>query len=78
MSSTTELKSELESLWNEFTAADAQYRENGVKKYAVESRNALGKLKKLITPYKKASVQECKDSGKKESGKKRSVSGSAK
>jgi hypothetical protein len=64
MSSSAEIKSQLESLWNTFVENDTRYREKGVKRAATVSRNALNEMKKLITPYKKASVQECKEAAK--------------
>lgn len=54
--STTEIYAELSKLWAEFDAAH-----NGTKKRnRADARKALGEMKKLITPYRQASVEEAK------------------
>ncbi len=51
-----ELFVELKALWEQFDVAH-----NGTKKKnAMEARKALGAIKKLVTPYNKASVEESK------------------
>jgi len=51
---TASIYAELSKLWNEFDAAH-----NGTKKKnAAEARKALGEIKKLVTPYRQASVEE--------------------
>ena len=51
-----ELYLEMKSLWDKFDAAH-----NGtLKKNATEARKHIGDLKKLVTDYRKASVDEAK------------------
>ena len=53
-----EIYTELSTLWSAFDAAH-----NGTKKKnAGEARKALGAIKKLVTSYNKASVEEGKSS----------------
>ena len=54
--STIEIYAELSKLWAEFDAAH-----NGTKKRnRADARKALGEIKKLVTPYRQASVEETK------------------
>jgi len=49
-----DIYAQLSKLWSEFDAAH-----NGTKKKnAAEAREALGEIKKLVTPYRAASVAE--------------------
>lgn len=48
--------SDIETLWNTFSTAHASTK----KKDGAVARKALSELKKLVTPYKKASVEEAK------------------
>lgn len=43
----------------------AKFVEKGNKSAEADTRTALGEIKKLITPYRKASVEECKNLKKK-------------
>jgi hypothetical protein len=53
-----ELYEQITNLFNEFTVGhNSKY-----KKGAGDARKALGAIKKLITPYNKASVSEGKES----------------
>lgn len=54
MESTSEIYAQLSKLWSEFETAH-----NGTKKKnAAEARKALGEIKKLVTPYRAASVED--------------------
>lgn len=52
-----ELFQELEKLWESFAEEHAKT----TKKSDQQARKALGEIKKLITPYRKASVDEAKN-----------------
>jgi len=54
MSDTNSLYSEIKDLWDEFEAEHEKASNN--KAAARRARSALNNLKKLVTPYKKASV----------------------
>jgi hypothetical protein len=53
-----ELYEQITNLFNEFTVG----HNSKFKKGAGDARKALGAIKKLITPYNKASVSESKES----------------
>lgn len=53
-----ELYQQITNLFNEFTVG----HNSKFKKGAGDARKALGAIKKLITPYNKASVSEAKES----------------
>jgi hypothetical protein len=53
-----ELYQQITNLFNEFTVG----HNSKFKKGAGDARKALGAIKKLITPYNKASVSESKES----------------
>jgi len=57
MSDTNSLYTELKDLWDEF---EANHTKAGNKAAARRARAALNGFKKLVTPYKKASVEESK------------------
>ena len=57
---TTELYEELTALWADFESNHAVYVEKGNKAAAGRARKAIGEIKKLVTPFKKASVEEGK------------------
>ena len=51
-----EIYEQLKALWEQFDAAH-----NGTKKRNLaDARKALGEIKKLVTPYRSASVNESK------------------
>lgn len=51
-----EIYNELKALWEQFDAAH-----NGTKKRNLaDARKAIGEIKKLVTPYRTASVNESK------------------
>ena len=54
--SASEIFTELTVQWNEFVAAHTGTK----KKNAAEARKALGEIKKLVTPYRAASVEAVK------------------
>lgn len=57
MATKAEIFTELEKNWNDFVSAH-----NGTKKKNLaDARKALGELKKLVTPYRAASVAEAKN-----------------
>jgi hypothetical protein len=53
-----ELYEQIAELFNQFTAG----HNSKFKKGAGDARKALGAIKKLVTPYNKASVSEGKES----------------
>jgi hypothetical protein len=56
MSAKQELYEQITTLFNQFTEG----HNSKFKKGAGDARKALGAIKKLITPYNKASVEEAK------------------
>ena len=55
-----EIKNEMETLWKDFSENHAIYEEKGNKAAAARSRKAINELKKHVTGYKKASVEQIK------------------
>lgn len=55
-----ELFSQLEAQWAIVTERHAKFLEKGNKAAEADVRKALGEIKKLITPYRQASVEETK------------------
>ena len=53
-----EIKNEMETLWKDFSENHAIYEEKGNK--AAAARKAINELKKHVTGYKKASVEQIK------------------
>ena len=53
----------METLWKDFSENHAIYEEKGNKAAAARARKAINELKKHVTGYKKASVEQIK-SGK--------------
>ena len=49
---------EMRSLWATFDENELVYAEKGTAAAAKRARMALGDLKKLVTPYRKALVEE--------------------
>ena len=60
--STTELFTQMETLWTEFNDNHSKFNEKGNKAAATRARKAIGEIKKLVTDYRKASVIESKRS----------------
>jgi len=55
-----EIKAALETLWTEFSENHAIYEEKGNKAAAARARKAINEMKKHVTAYKKASVEQVK------------------
>ena len=51
---------EMEALWNDFAANHTAYANKGNKAAAGRARKAINSLKKLITGYKQANVEQVK------------------
>ena len=60
MSSTSELYSEIKSLFDEFEENHSVFSEKGTKAAGGRARKAIGEIKKLVTAYRQASVTESK------------------
>ena len=58
--STVDLYSSLDNLWETFQENHRKHNEKGNKAAAQRARISLGEIKKLVTDYRKASVEECK------------------
>ena len=58
--STVDLYSTLDALWENFQENHRKHNEKGNKAAAQRARKNLGEIKKLVTDYRKASVEECK------------------
>ena len=58
--STKEIAAQIAEQIEIFTAEHATFAEKGTKTAAARARKAIGEIKKLATPYRKASVEECK------------------
>ncbi len=58
--STVDLYSSLDNLWETFQENHRKFNEKGNKAAAQRARKSLGEIKKLVTDYRKASVDECK------------------
>lgn len=54
---TQEIYEQLKTLWEQFDEA----HNGNKKKNKAEARKALGEIKKLVTPYRSASVEEGKE-----------------
>ena len=50
---------DLTELWATFEENHAKFLETGNKSAAARARKALGEIKKHVTGYRKASVDEC-------------------
>jgi len=60
MSELNDFYARLEEQWIIVESRHAQFDEKGNKKAEADVRKALGEMKKLITPYRKASVEATK------------------
>jgi hypothetical protein len=58
--STDNLYGELSNLWETFQENHSKFVETGNKAAGARARKALNGIKKLVTPYKKQSVIDCK------------------
>jgi len=60
MSELNDFYAQLEEQWIIVESRHAKFLEKGNKKAEADVRKALGEMKKLITPYRKASVESTK------------------
>ena len=60
MANTNELYETLNNLWEEFQTNHRTFTEKGNKAAGGRARKAVGEVKKLVTDYRKASVNESK------------------
>lgn len=51
---------QMKELWNEFETNHTTFHEKGTKAAATRARKYIGEIKKIITEYRKASVEESK------------------
>ena len=57
---TLELFDQMKTLWTEFEDNHLKFTENGNKAAATRARKSIGDIKKLVTEYRKESVNESK------------------
>ena len=55
-----DIKSDLDALWTDFTENHQIYADKGNKAAAARARKAIQEIKKQVTDYKKASVEQVK------------------
>jgi len=55
-----EMYTELKTQWETVVERHEKFVTKGNKSAEADTRKALGEMKKLITPYRKASVDACK------------------
>jgi len=60
MATSKELYNQLSELWDEFESNHKVNAEKGNKAAGGRARKAIGEIKKLVTEYRKASVEESK------------------
>ena len=60
MASSNELYEQIEAAFNEFQDNHSKCQEKGNKAAGARARKALGEIKKMVTDYRKASVDEAK------------------
>tara|TARA_Y100000296_G_C5130728_1_gene235404 strand:+ start:294 stop:476 length:183 start_codon:yes stop_codon:yes gene_type:complete len=58
MTKTNELYETMNTLWEEFSENHRTFAERGNKASGKRARKAVGEVKKLVTTYRKASVDE--------------------
>lgn len=58
MATTNELYETLNNLWEDFQSNHRTFTEKGNKAAGGRARKAVGEVKKLVTDYRKASVDE--------------------
>ena len=58
--STVDLYTSLDNLLETFQENHRKFNEKGNKAAAQRARKSLGEIKKFVTDYRKASVEECK------------------
>jgi len=57
---TLELFDQMKTLWTEFEENHLKFTEKGNKAAATRARKSIGDIKKLVTEYRKESVNESK------------------
>ena len=55
-----EIKTDLDALWSEFADNHAIFADKGNKAAAARARKAINEIKKHVTAYKKASMEQVK------------------
>ena len=60
MANTNELYETMNNLWEDFQTNHRTFTEKGNKAAGGRARKAVGEVKKLVTDYRKASVDESK------------------
>ena len=60
MSNSKNLYGTLAQLWSDFDDNHTKFEDKGNKAAGARARKALGEIKKLVTDYRKASVEESK------------------
>ena len=60
MAKSNELFGTLKTLWEDYEANHSKFEEKSNKAAGARARKALGEIKKLVTDYRKASVEESK------------------
>ena len=60
MANTNELYETLNNLWEDFQENHRSFTEKGNKAAGGRARKAVGEVKKLVTSYRQASVDESK------------------
>ena len=60
MATSKELFNQLSDLWDDFESNHKVNAEKGNKAAGGRARKAIGEIKKLVTEYRKASVEESK------------------
>ena len=60
MATSKELFNQLSDLWDEFESNHKVKADKGNKAAGGRARKAIGEIKKLVTEYRKASVEESK------------------
>ena len=60
MSKSVNYFAQMKELWEEFEVNHNTFQEKGTKAAATRARKYIGEIKKMITEYRKASVEESK------------------
>ena len=60
MSSSSEIYNEINDLFEDFQENHRKFADKGNKAAATRARKSIGEIKKLVTDYRKASVEENK------------------
>jgi len=60
MAKSNDLYNSMSELWASFQENHTKFSESGNKAAGTRARKSIGELKKLVTDYRKASVEESK------------------